>query len=141
MTPVKPPPQPVWEWASGVFYTFDAQIVLALIVSGSAGILWHYFCQARKGQVPWCFTKYMLEHPGATASSIMALVAAIAAMSGFSVFYENGEFVGWWKVMVYGFGVGLMTDVSLNRAEPPDQPRKDLLTEEERAAVRSNGHN
>lgn len=127
-------PPPLWDWLAALPFTGGAQIVLALLGSGCLGVLWHYACQWRKGYISGCLGTYLFRtNLRGTLSSIMALLAAIGAMSGFDAFYRDGSFVGWWPVISAGFGMGLLADVTFNKGE------REPWTQSEREAKHADG--
>lgn len=128
---IKEPP-PLWDWLYALPFSSGAQIVIALLMSGFLGVLWHYACQWQKGYISGCLGTYLFRtNAKGTLSSVMTLLAAVAAMSGFDAFYREGSFIGWWAVISSGFSMGLLADVTFNKGE------RETWTQSEREAKRA----
>lgn len=116
------PNQSLWVFLKQLPNTMEAQVFYALLLSGSIGIIAHYFRQWYSGKIEGSLFEYLFkQEPRRTIAAFAVYVGWVLSLLGTGVFTtSSGEFVGWGIVLIMGLTNGYSIDSLTNKANPKE---------------------
>jgi len=109
-------PESLWHFLQQLPHSFEAQILLGLVLAGVAGMLLSWLAKWSAGEahglIDYCF-KNQIKRSVASALTFLGIVFGAITSDMFTS--SSGEFVGWMNVLVNGFAVGFGSDSAINK--------------------------
>jgi len=121
-------PEALWHFLQQLPSSFEAQILLGLVIAGFAGMLVSWLAKWSAGEahglLDYCFKNQIKR---SVASVLTFLGVILTAVTSDMFTSSSGEFVGWMNVLVNGFAVGFGSDSAINKG------KRTAWTDEKRA--------
>lgn len=121
------PTESLWAFLAGLPASIEAQILYALLLSGSVGMMAHYFTRWAKGEIQGSLLTYLFDsYARRTAMAVTILVGmSITAITSGVFESDSGTFVGWLNVLWFGVTNGYASDSIANKGMSSTQPVKE----------------
>jgi hypothetical protein len=121
-------PETLWHFLQQLPASFEAQILLGLVLAGFLGAIVSWLVKWSSGDahslMDYCFRNSFKR----TVASVLTFLGIIVGAIASDMFKtDSGEFVGWMNVLVNGFTVGFGSDASINKG------KRVVWTEDKRA--------
>jgi len=111
-------PETLWHFLEQLPASFEAQILLGLLLAGFAGALVSWLAKWSAGEagnlLDYCFRNSTKRTVAAALSFLGIILTAITSDMFTS---SSGEFVGWMNVLFNGFAVGFGSDSAINKGK------------------------
>lgn len=111
-------PEHLWHWLTQLHQSFEAEILLGLLLAALIGALVSWLAKWSQGDahglLDYCFRNNWKR----TIASVLTALGVVLGMVTSGVYMtDGGEFVGWALVLSNGFAVGFGSDSAINKGK------------------------
>lgn len=110
----------LWQYLAALPATIEAQQFIALLISGTVGIIAHYTMKWARGEIVGSLLTYLFkDHLRNTVLSFFSYVGFAITTIGSGGLMNDGSSIGWYPILVMGLTTGFAVDAIANKGQRP----------------------